>query len=195
MLFSSFLYNSLFEIISHVLSARIKFTHPSLLYYWCYAIYIHYCIPYLIHGNLKVIDRDRIYRWVDKNIGSDWWPSGKQEERIKKECTGIKYQEWKGMVIPYQIWQGIILFFNSLQKREWKGMRRNYYSLWMVIFFRNVRECIIPRRSLVTIHTHRRHKFGRNVLKWKYWCYKQIGGLKKCHEFLKICIFPFWLCM
>jgi len=88
-----------------------------------------------------------------KVCGSDWWPSEKQEERIKKECTGIKYQEWKGMVVPYQIWQGIILLFNSLQKKEWKGMRRNYYSLWMVIFFRNVRECIIPRRSLVTIHT------------------------------------------
>ena len=86
-------------------------------------------------------------------LGSDWWPSEKQEERIKKKCTKIKYQEWKRMVIPYQIWQGIILFFNSLQKREWKGMRENYYSLWMVIFFRNVRKYIIPRRFLVTIHT------------------------------------------
>ena len=111
------------------------------------------------------IDKIRIIRLLSKHSGSDWWPSGKQEERIKKECTGIKYQEWKGMVIPYQIWQGIILFFNSLQKREWKGMRGNYYSLWMVIFFRNIRECMIPRRSLVTIHTL---NVSSSIRSWQY---------------------------
>ena len=37
------------------------------------------------------------------DYGSDWWPFGNQEEQIKKECTGTKYQEWKGMVVPYQI--------------------------------------------------------------------------------------------
>ena len=43
----------------------------------------------------------------------------------------------------------MILFFNSLQKN---GMKENYYSLWIVIFYRNVRKCIIPHHSLVTIH-------------------------------------------
>ena len=38
-----------------------------------------------------------------KHIGSDWWPFGNQEERIKKKCTGTKYQERKGMAVPYQI--------------------------------------------------------------------------------------------
>ena len=50
------------------------------------------------------------------------------------------------------------MFFNSLQKKkEWEEMRGNYYSLWIVIFFSNVRKYIIHRRSLVTIHTLREH--------------------------------------
>ena len=42
-----------------------------------------------------------------------------------------------------------VLYFSTK-----KGMRRKNYSLWMVIFFKNIKEWIIPHRSLVTIHTH-----------------------------------------
>ena len=45
-----------------------------------------------------------VYSFVDKGVlGSDWWPFREHEERIGKECIGIKLKEWKGMLVPYQI--------------------------------------------------------------------------------------------
>lgn len=44
-------------------------------------------------------------------------------ERIEKECIEIKLQEWKRIFVPSQIYQGIVLFFILLQKKnekEWK---------------------------------------------------------------------------
>ena len=47
----------------------------------------------------------------------------------------------------------MILFYISLQKKEWGGTRRKNYSFWMVIFFGNDKEFSVPFRSLVTIQS------------------------------------------
>ena len=49
----------------------------------------------------------------------------------------------------------MILFFISQQKKGMKGSEREKLFLVMVIFFKNIRECIVLRRSLVTIHALR----------------------------------------
>ena len=57
------------------------------------------------------------------------------------------------MVVPYQFYQEIILFFNSLEKKKMKENERELLFLVNGDFFKNVREYIIPRRSLVTIYS------------------------------------------
>ena len=51
-------------------------------------------------------------------------------------------------------------------------MRSNYYSLRMVIFYRNVRKCIIPYHSPVTIRTLR---FNKGQIGQKYTKHKLIS--------------------
>ena len=58
-------------------------------------------------------------------------------------------------------------------KKKWKN-----YSLWMAIFFRNVRDCIIRRLSLVTIHTlNQCLKSIKTLPYWKQLRWKGIAPL------------------
>ena len=52
------------------------------------------------------------------------------------------------MMVPYQNWWGIDLFYNSLQIKEWRGMKRKTYSSWMVKGLRNIKEHSVPLHYL-----------------------------------------------
>ena len=52
------------------------------------------------------------------------------------------------MMVPYQNWWEIDLFYNSLQIKEWKGMKKKTYSSWMVKCLKNIKEHSVPLHSL-----------------------------------------------